>query len=160
VVNHGEVPLPVFFGLLGVINAVGLLPIVAIFHWTGVERLDAQVGRALPLIVVKGLLDNVLADFLWAKAITLTSPTVATVGLSLTIPLAMLSDWWLKGMPPSPGLLIGSVLVLAGFVAINVGSSEHESDEAQSQGNQCGCCAKDRASDGLRSRKTPATSQS
>ena len=32
------------------------------------------------------------SDLRWAKAIVLTSPTVATVGLSLTIPFAMLSD--------------------------------------------------------------------
>lgn len=46
----------------------------------------------LGFIVLNGLCDNVLSDYLWARAIVLTSPTVATVGLSLTIPLAFLSD--------------------------------------------------------------------
>ena len=36
-------------------------------------------------VVAKGLFQNVLADYLWARSIVLTSPTVATMGLSMTI---------------------------------------------------------------------------
>ena len=32
-------------------------------------------------LIIKGLFDNVLSDYLWAKGIILTSATVATVGL-------------------------------------------------------------------------------
>jgi len=116
----GNVPLPVFFGLLGLVNAILLLPIVVILHLTGVEPLDSRVREAIGLVVIKGLLDNVLADFLWAKAIVLTTPTVATVGLSLTIPMAMASDWVMHGAP-TMALAVGAALIIAGFMAINFG---------------------------------------
>lgn len=35
------------------------------------------------LLVLKGLLDNVLSDYLWARAVLLTSPTVATCGTTI-----------------------------------------------------------------------------
>lgn len=44
----------------------------------------------LPLFSSQGMADNVLSDTLWAKAVMLTSPAAATVGLSLTVPLAIL----------------------------------------------------------------------
>lgn len=43
--------------------------------------------------ILKGFIDNVISDLLWARAVLLTSPTVATVALTLTIPMAMVSDW-------------------------------------------------------------------
>ena len=36
-------------------------------------------------LLLKGLFDNVLSDYFWARAVVLTSATVATVGLGLTI---------------------------------------------------------------------------
>lgn len=86
------------------------------------------------LIIVKGLFDNVLSDFLWARAILLTSPTVATVGLSMTIPLAMLSDLVFKGLAPTWQVLLGSVLVTVGFVGVNVGTAKDKAEAKQGAG--------------------------
>lgn len=72
------------------------------------------------------MFDNVLSDILWARAIVLTTPTVATVGLSLTIPLAMLSDWIFNRDVPSWQLAVGSVFVIGGFITVNVGSKPAE----------------------------------
>jgi hypothetical protein len=41
-----------------------------------------------PCQLLQGLLDNVLSEYLWATAVLLTSPSVATVGLALTVTLA------------------------------------------------------------------------
>ena len=51
----------------------------------------------------------------------LTTPTVATVGLSMTIPLAYLSDIFI-GAPGAGSVLsgIGALLVVSGFVMCNV----------------------------------------
>lgn len=90
--------MPLFFGLLGSFNFCIFGGLVIAFHFTGVEPLTALSGRAFGLIVVKGLVDNVISDYLWARAVLLTSPTVSTVGLSLTVPLAMLSDLLIHGV--------------------------------------------------------------
>ena len=86
----------------------------------------------LGLIVLKGLLDNVLSDYLWARAVLLTSPAVATVGVSLTIPMAIASEllppqWMIDPAPPSPLDLVACACVVAGFVTINHASQQDSS---------------------------------
>ena len=80
-------------------------------------------------IVLSAVFDDVVADYLWARSVLLTSPTVATVGLSMTIPLAILTDF-LSGFFYGHGAnskalsglsLGGAALVLIGFVFVNVG---------------------------------------
>lgn len=116
--------LALFFGLLGAANGAALLPVVVALHLSGVEPLGGLNARLVGMILVKGLLDNVLSDFLWAKAIMLTSPTAATVGLSLTIPIAMATDAALHGIHPSGLGSLAALLVCAGFVMINAASSD------------------------------------
>lgn len=113
----------VFFGFLGLWTSLGLLPIVITLHATNVENLSGWAGNgsAILLVLLKGLFDNVLSDLLWAKAIQLTSPTFAAVGLSLTIPLAVLSDFVLDGILPSPLGGGGAVCVFIGFVFCALG---------------------------------------
>jgi solute carrier family 35 protein F5 len=114
--DDGSVDMAVFFGWLGAFNSVLLAPLVGIFHATGVEDLSVLTGTFLMWAALKGAFDNVLSDLLWARAILLTSPTVATLALSLTIPLAMLADLLVHGTRPGLFLVLGSLAVTAGFV--------------------------------------------
>lgn len=113
-----------FFGTMGLgIFAVGgagisLLALVGV----GPPRATA---RGLELAAVKGLLDNVLSDFLWARSILLIGPTLATAGLALQVPVAALSDalfatpaWLHGGVGPMLGTFLGAGLVLYGFFAL------------------------------------------
>ena len=74
--------LALFFGLLGAFNAVIFAPLVLVLHFTGAEDLGALSWEIGGLLVGKGLVDNVLSDYLWAQAVLLTSPAVATADLS------------------------------------------------------------------------------
>ena len=79
-----------------------------------------------------GLLDNVLSDYLWAKAILLTTTTVATAGLTIQVPIAALVDT-LTGHAPHLLNYIGAAAVLVGFAGINIPSdalqpSQHEQE--------------------------------
>ena len=60
----------------------------------------------------------------------LTSPTVATVGMSITIPLAILSDLLLHAIIPNAVAVIGSILVIGGFSWLSY-CSELEEEERQ-----------------------------
>lgn len=71
------------------------------------------------LLKPSGLLDNVLSDYLWAKAILLTSTTVATAGLTIQVPLAAIVDS-LTGNAPNLMDYIGAAAVMVGFAGINV----------------------------------------
>lgn len=68
-----------------------------------------------------GLLDNVLSDYLWAKAVLLTTATVATAGLSIQVPLAAIVDS-VTGHAPHFADYLGAVAVMIGFVGINIPS--------------------------------------
>ena len=63
----------------------------------GVQPLDTVSAAAYRWTAAKGLVDNVLSDYLWAVAVLLTSPSVATVGMSLhrspcaNMPIGMIS---------------------------------------------------------------------
>lgn len=94
--ESGKFNIRVMFGFVGLFNLVLLAPAIAVLHATGIEDLSGLTPTIFGLVVIKGLFDNVLSDILWAMAILLTSPTAATIGLSLTVPLAMASDWLLQ----------------------------------------------------------------
>jgi solute carrier family 35 protein F5 len=84
------------------------------------------------LMFFAGLLDNVLSDYLWAKAILLTTTTVATAGLTIQVPIAALVDT-LTGHAPHLLNYIGAAAVLVGFAGINIPSdvlqpSQHEQE--------------------------------
>lgn len=68
-----------------------------------------------------GLLDNVLSDYLWAKAVLLTTTTVATAGLTIQVPLAAVVDS-LTGNVPKLMDYIGAAAVMVGFAGINIPS--------------------------------------
>ncbi|KAK9813135.1 hypothetical protein WJX72_009645 [[Myrmecia] bisecta] len=46
-------------------------------------QLTTLTSRVLLITLCKGLFDNVLSDYLWARAVLLVGPTIATVGLSI-----------------------------------------------------------------------------
>ena len=126
-----------FFGLLGLLNVLVLAPVVVALHVSGSEDLSPLTPRIGGLLLFKGLADNVLSDYCWAHAVLLTSPSVATVGLSLTIPIAMFSQkvlparWLVSAQPPTALGALGALGVLAGFVAIN---AAHTPANARSRG--------------------------
>lgn len=69
-----------------------------------------------------GLLDNVLSDYLWAKAILLTTTTVATAGLTIQVPLAAVVDT-VTGNAPHLMNYLGAAAVMIGFAGINIPSN-------------------------------------
>lgn len=69
---------------------------------------------------ISGLFNNVISDYLWARSVVLTSSTVATVGLSITIPLAMVSDFIVQNRPPTALSGAGAALVIIGFSLVNI----------------------------------------
>lgn len=116
-----QISTQVFFGFLGLANAVLLAPVVGVLQALKVEDSVASLPLSfIGLMLLKGLFDNVISDLLWARAIQLTSPTIATVGLSLTIPLAMLSDLILQHKTPADLMVLGSLSVAVGFLLVTV----------------------------------------
>jgi len=118
--DDAGISVSLFFGFVGLFSLVVLAIFCVVFNYTGVESLQGLTWEIVGLLFVQGLLNNVLADYLWAVAIMYTSTTTATIGLSLTVPMAIFSDWIVNDMKPGYITFISSVLVLGGFVVLAI----------------------------------------
>uniref|UniRef100_A0A7N0ZZ95 EamA domain-containing protein n=1 Tax=Kalanchoe fedtschenkoi TaxID=63787 RepID=A0A7N0ZZ95_KALFE len=117
--KSGQASMAQFLGYLGFFNLLLFLPIALILNFTHLESFNALTWKQFGLVVGKGLLDNVLSDYLWAKAVLLTTTTVATAGLTIQVPLAAIVDYIIGN---APNLLdyIGAAAITLGFVGINI----------------------------------------
>jgi len=142
---HEEVSVLLLFGTLGSVIFVGGLPIVLIFGLSGLQRLSPML---LGLLLFNGLFDNVLSQFAWLKAVQWTSPTAATVGQSLTVPLSILADV-LRHRAPRPIVIFAGALVTVGFVLVTLATrppdveplrtSESREEESSSDRTRASC---------------------
>jgi solute carrier family 35 protein F5 len=118
-----------FFGLVGLFNALLGLPLLLGTYATGSLNIDALDTRAVLLIIGKGLVVNVLSDALWAKAVALTSPTFATIGTTLDVPMSVVIQAiiskpdWLSDAKAALLKFCGVLIVLLGFFGINASDS-------------------------------------
>ncbi|CAN6981810.1 hypothetical protein Bca4012_003792 [Brassica carinata] len=117
--KNGRFSMAQLLGFLGLFNFFIFLPVALILNFTKRERFNSLTLKQLGLVVGKGLLDNVLSDYLWAKAVLLTTTTVATAGLTIQVPLAAIVDT-LAGNKPSFTDYIGAAAVMFGFAGINI----------------------------------------
>lgn len=108
------------FGMVGVANMLMMWPGFLILHYTGVEPFELPGWAVLWPLMVNTLIGTNLSDVMWAKAVVLTSPFVATIGLSLTTPFALMADLVIHGAKHGPLYITGAVVVTAGFVVANV----------------------------------------
>ncbi|WIA09997.1 hypothetical protein OEZ85_010209 [Tetradesmus obliquus] len=135
-----------FFGVIGCMTAAVGLPLLGcgqLLGWLDVRQLQPQ---ALALAGINGLMDYVLADYTWARAVLLLGPTVATLGMTVQIPLATAADvvlsWtglghphWMDSRRATLLTAAGTVAILAGVFGINCsGGSDAGSDAGGSSG--------------------------
>ena len=122
-------------GYVGLITAVPLLP-MALYKAFTLE--GGMSFYTFCILLLKGLLDFVVTDYLLFRAVMLTNATVANVGLGLTIPLAFAADLIFQGIPFTHLQAGGALTVLAGFVMVNwmSGLDEAEAAAANTGGSQ------------------------
>ncbi|KAI8339235.1 hypothetical protein BC941DRAFT_422497 [Chlamydoabsidia padenii] len=116
--DESRIDMPTFFGFVGLLNMVLLWPFFFILHWTGAEPFSLPYNSTLwTMISLNALIGTFISDYLWLLAMLMTSPLVVTLGITLTVPLALIGDIVIKHILPSIQYGIGACLVLAGFFA-------------------------------------------
>ncbi|RLN13688.1 hypothetical protein C2845_PM09G21820 [Panicum miliaceum] len=130
--GEGQVSMAQFLGFLGLFNMLFFLPVALVLNFAKLEPFHRLTWEQVGLIVGKGLLDNVLSDYLWAKAVLLTTTTVATAGLTIQVPIAAIVDT-LTGHAPHLLSYVGAAAVLLGFAGINIPAGESPQAAQQEQ---------------------------
>lgn len=144
--NEARISMTLFFGFVGMFNIVMFWPMGILLHALGVETFEWPHGRDLvaglffnaAITFVSGshacisarqpeweadhdpeFSTTQVSDALYLRAMLLTSPLTVTLGLSLSIPLALVGDlvYRRSGEPVQLAAIIGGVLVLGSFVA-------------------------------------------
>jgi solute carrier family 35 protein F5 len=68
------------------------------------------------------------SDYLYVLSMLKTTPLVVTVGLSLTIPLAVIGDFFLS-KPTRGQVILGAILVLISFIVVGVDDTNTRKEE-------------------------------
>lgn len=118
-----------FFALVGACNVLLGAPVMVGSKIAGTLNVGKVTVHAAMMCIGKGVLVNVVADALWAKAVTLTSPTFASIGTSLDVPMSVIikamieTPEWLESTKAAVLKFTGAAVVLSGFFGINSSSS-------------------------------------
>lgn len=118
--DESQVNMPMFFGFVGFFNMILLWPFIIILHYTGVEHFEVPSLRVTAMLTINGLIGTVISDLLWSLSIFLTSALLGTLGLSLTVPLALTIDLLRGKKRLNVGYAFGGGLAILGFLFANL----------------------------------------
>ncbi|KAH3676093.1 hypothetical protein WICMUC_002390 [Wickerhamomyces mucosus] len=117
--DESRINMKVFFGFVGVFNLIFLWPSLIIFDLFGIEKFELPNTTHVLTIISINCLITFISDFCWVKAMLLTSPLTVTVGLSTTIPLAMIGDFLFKGEQLTLTYCFAAALICISFFIVN-----------------------------------------
>lgn len=120
---ESRVDMQLLFGFVGLFNILGCWPLGLVLHLTGVERFGWPVGGKEWSGVLINMAVTFSSDFIYVVAMLKTTPLVVTLGLTLTIPLAIIGDYFLQSRAATLLGLFGATLVVAAFGVIGWGDS-------------------------------------
>mgnify|MGYP007047656323 CR=1 FL=1 len=109
----------VFVGWLGFWNFFLLWFPIAALHYTGVTEFDVPETEVRPILWLDAALEGTYCVCL-AVAISFSSPLFVTIGTVLAIPVSAMVDALFNGISCPAASGVGTGLVVAGFLGINI----------------------------------------
>ncbi|ODO04485.1 hypothetical protein I350_05088 [Cryptococcus amylolentus CBS 6273] len=120
VVDEERADMQLMLGFAGLFNTIFLIPIFPILHYTSIEPFQLPPSPSAWLICLINFFITLSSDYLYVLAMLKTTPTLVTVGLSLTIPLALVGEVVLPvaGMGVTGWSVAGAGMVCCGFAGL------------------------------------------
>ncbi|XP_022246997.1 solute carrier family 35 member F5-like [Limulus polyphemus] len=115
-----KLDIPMFFGFVGLFNLLIIWPGFFLLHYTKVEKFQWPTYHQWLLLIVNGLIGTVLSELLWLWGCFLTSSLIATLSISLTIPLTVLFDMVLKKVKYPNLFFFGMMPMFLSFFAVTL----------------------------------------
>ncbi|CAA7266548.1 unnamed protein product [Cyclocybe aegerita] len=129
--SESRIDMQLFFGFVGLFNLLTCWWIGVLLHLTGGEVFELPPTRHALYAILINMAITLSSDYLYVLAMLKTTPLVVTIGLSLTIPCAVIGDFLLK-RPAKGAVILGALLVLGSFVAIGWEDAHEEEAETTS----------------------------
>ncbi|KAG8953585.1 hypothetical protein FRC03_011712 [Tulasnella sp. 419] len=126
-----------FFGFVGLFNVLTLWPVAIFLNYMGWEVLEWPSGEKTWAVVAINMLITLSSDYIYVIAMLKTTPLLVTIGLSLTIPFAVLGDIITLNIEVDGQSLLGATLVLISLVAIGVEGSNWGETERICSKSRC-----------------------
>ncbi|KAK6350027.1 hypothetical protein TWF696_006277 [Orbilia brochopaga] len=117
--HESRVSMQLFFGFVGLFNFLCLWPGLIILHYTGYEKFELPPSTNVCIIILINCSITVVSDFCWVFAMMYTTPVIVTVGLSLSIPMALFGDTIISSLKLSWTYWLGACLVFGAFFVVN-----------------------------------------
>lgn len=113
--SEDRISMPLMFGIVGAINILCLWPILPLLHYSRIETFSLPPSPSIWAGILVNMGITFVSDFIYLLAMLKSSPLITTLGLSLTIPLAVVIDG-LKGSHTGGMVaVVGSAAVLSSF---------------------------------------------
>ncbi|KAF6033748.1 SLC35F5 [Bugula neritina] len=113
-----QLDVPMFFGFVGLFNVVILWPGLLLLHYTKLESFQFPDSTQWLLMLANGLIGTVLSELLWLWGCFLTSSLIGTLALSLTTPLTMIFDIFIKNITYNWMFYVGVGPVFLSFLLV------------------------------------------
>lgn len=118
--HEDKMDIPMFFGFVGLFNLLLLWPLFFFFHYSQWEEFEWPTHHQWIFLVINGLIGTVLSEVLWLWGCFLTSSLIATIAISLTIPMSMFADVVFKRVHYSCMFYVGTVPMFLSFFAVTL----------------------------------------
>ncbi|WWD16448.1 hypothetical protein CI109_100874 [Kwoniella shandongensis] len=120
VVDEERADMQLMLGFAGLFNTIFLIPIFPILHYTGWETFELPPTKEAWIICLINFCITLSSDYLYVLAMLKTTPMLVTIGLSLTIPLALVGSLFIPSSSEAITLLsiLGATLVFVGFAML------------------------------------------
>ncbi|KAJ3648667.1 hypothetical protein Zmor_020453 [Zophobas morio] len=118
--HEDKLDIPLFFGFVGFFNLILLWPLFFFLHFSEVEIFEWPSKQQMLFLLLNGIVGTVISEALWLWGCFLTSSLMATISVSLTIPLTMLTDIILKKVAYPSLFYTGTIPMIVAFFAVTI----------------------------------------